>query len=237
MGLFAKVGIKSLLVTHTEAQTDRLCFGPCVYLSRFRRLSLLCVLLSRSWRLSFSCAGGEWSTASSTSSGEEDRRSKSLEAETKELRAKVEALEKEEAEGVQGGQGLPSRRESGLEEEWCAEMDFEDEAESRRNLDEQMKKLQSFRKALRVRCSSSCSKWSKGGMTSCQSTRKCRTDHKRYEAFSTKEEICKKKVLQHKRKCGRSEEIDRNEERFRQVPDKVDNNMVDAEMAAERQGL
>ena len=34
------------------------------------------------------------------------------------------------------------------------------------------------------------------------------------------------------------EEIDRNEERFRQLSDKVDKNkMVDAEMAAELQGL
>ena len=29
-------------------------------------------------------------------------------------------------------------------------------------------------------------------MTSCQSIRKCREDHKRYEAFRIKEEICKK---------------------------------------------
>ena len=61
---------------------------------------------------------GEGSTGSSTSSGEEDGRSKSLEAENKELRARIEALEKKEGEGVQERQGLPSRRESGLEEEW-----------------------------------------------------------------------------------------------------------------------
>ena len=50
-------------------------------------------------------------------SGEEGRRNKSLEAENKELRARLEALEKKDGEGVQGGRGLPSRRESGLEEE------------------------------------------------------------------------------------------------------------------------
>ena len=54
-----------------------------------------------------------------------------------------------------------------------------------------------FRKASRVTCSSNCKRWSKGGMASCQSTRKCRKDHKTYKAF----EICKKwKVLQHKRR-------------------------------------
>ena len=79
---------------------------------------------------------GEWSTGSSTSSGEEERRNKNLEAENKELRARLEVLGKKEGEGVQGGQGLPSRRESGLEE-WSVEMDLEDEAESRKKLDEQ----------------------------------------------------------------------------------------------------
>ena len=72
----------------------------------------------------------EWSTGSSTSSGEEDRKSKCLEAENKELRA-IEALEKKGGEGAQGGQGLPSRRESGMEEEWGMDMDVEEEVESR----------------------------------------------------------------------------------------------------------
>ena len=51
-------------------------------------------------------------------------------------------MEKKEGEGVQGGQGLPSRRGSSLEEEWSAEMDLEDMAEGRKKLDEQEKKLQ-----------------------------------------------------------------------------------------------
>ena len=84
---------------------------------------------------------GEWSTGSSTSSGEEDRKSKILEAESKELRARMEALEKKGGEGAQGGQGLPSRRESCMEEEWRMDMDVEDEIESRTKLDEQKKKL------------------------------------------------------------------------------------------------
>ena len=45
-------------------------------------------------------------------------------------------------------------------------------------------------------------------------------------------------MLQHKRRCGGSEEIDRNEERFWQISDKVDkNNMTDAEVAAELSGV
>ena len=53
-----------------------------------------------------------------------------------------EAVEKKEGEGVQGGQGLPSRRESDLEEVWGMEMDLEGEVESRKKLDEQRRKLQ-----------------------------------------------------------------------------------------------
>ena len=66
-------------------------------------------------------------------------------------------------------------------------------------------------------------------MTSCQST-------KRYKTFRIEEEICRKKVLQEEMRKIR-EEIDQNEERFRQLSDKVDKNkMDDAEMAAELQG-
>ena len=65
-----------------------------------------------------------------------------MEAENKELRPRIKALEKKEGEGVQGGQGLPSRRESGLEEEWRIEMDRGDEVEGRKKQDEQRRKLQ-----------------------------------------------------------------------------------------------
>ena len=70
------------------------------------------------YRQAIAARTGEWSTGASTSSVEEDRKSKSLEAEHKELWARIEALEKKGGEGAQGGQGLPSRRESGIEEEW-----------------------------------------------------------------------------------------------------------------------
>ena len=49
---------------------------------------------------------------------------------------------RQEGEGAQGGQGLQSRRESGMEEEWRTDMDLEDEVESRKKLDEQKRKLQ-----------------------------------------------------------------------------------------------
>ena len=89
--------------------------------------------------------------------------------------------------------------ESGLEEEWGVEMDHTEEAESRKKLDEQKKKLQKelrdiekfscvlkeFQESLKV-------KWNKGGTISCQSISKCRKDHKKYKASRTKEEICRK---------------------------------------------
>ena len=65
-----------------------------------------------------------------------------MEAENKELQARLEALGKKGGEGAQGGQSLPSRRESGLEEEWRVDMDIEDEIESSKKLDEQERKLQ-----------------------------------------------------------------------------------------------
>ena len=83
---------------------------------------------------------GEWSAVPSTSSREEDRKSKSLEAGNKELRA-IEALEKKGGEGAQGGQGNPSRRESGMEEEWGMDMDVDEEVESRKKSDEQKKEV------------------------------------------------------------------------------------------------
>ena len=62
-------------------------------------------------------------------------------------------------------------------------------------------------------------------MTSCQSTRKCSKDQKRYKASRIKE----RKIR---------EDIDRKEERFRLLSDKVDKyRMVDAELEAELQQL
>ena len=122
-----------------------------------------------------------------------------------------------------------------------------------KKLDEQKKKLQKelreienscvcrgrFRNASRVTCCSNCKKWSKGGMTSCQSTRKCRKYHKRCKAFKIKEEKKRKEGTAAQEEMRKIRwEIDRNEERLRHLSDKVDKyRMVDAEMAAELQGL
>ena len=43
------------------------------------------------YRQAVAAKSGEWSTGSSTSSGEEDRKTGSLEAENKELRARIDA--------------------------------------------------------------------------------------------------------------------------------------------------
>ena len=96
--------------------------------------------LRGTYRQAVAARTGEWSTGSSTSSGEEDKKAKSQEAEMKALHAQIEHRRNQNGGDAQGRQGLPSRRESGMEEEW--RMDVEDEIESRKKLDEQRKKLQ-----------------------------------------------------------------------------------------------
>ena len=102
---------------------------------------------------------------------------------------------RKEGEGVQGWQGLPSRRDSGLEEEWSLEMDLEDEAESRKKLDEQKRKLivcrKSFRKASRVTSSSSCRKWNKGGTISCQNISRTKKRNLQKDSTAAEEEMRK----------------------------------------------
>ena len=49
-------------------------------------------------------------------------------------------MQKNSGGAEQGGQGFPLGKESGLEEEWC--MDVEDEIENRKKLDEERNKLQ-----------------------------------------------------------------------------------------------
>ena len=84
-------------------------------------------------RQAVAARSGEWSTGSTSSSGEEDRKTRSLEAENKELRARIDALEKKGGDGVKGGQSIPSRKEGDLEDVWGEDMDMEDETESRKN--------------------------------------------------------------------------------------------------------
>ena len=79
----------------------------------------------------------EWSTGSSSTSGDEERRNKKCGGRGQGVRARLEALEKKEGEGVQGGQGLPLKSESEP-----GRRVVEDEAESRKKLDDQKKKIQ-----------------------------------------------------------------------------------------------
>ena len=53
-------------------------------------------------------------------------------AENKELQAGLRSWRGRKVKESQGGQGLPSRRESGLEEEWRMELDRGDEVEGRK---------------------------------------------------------------------------------------------------------
>ena len=104
--------------------------------------------LREKYRKAVAARTGEWSTGSSTSSGEEERKNKSLEVENKELRARLEALEKEGEAVPRGARAFhQGERESGLEEEWSMELDLEDEVESRKKLDET--KEESSRRKLR----------------------------------------------------------------------------------------
>ena len=97
------------------------------------------------YRQAIAARTGDWSTGSST--WEEDGKSKSLEAENQELQPRLEALEKKEGEGAQGGQGLPFRRESGMEEECRMDMDFGDEIaanEQKRKLQKELRDIEKF---------------------------------------------------------------------------------------------
>ena len=95
---------------------------------------------AREDRQAVAAKSGEWSTGSSTSSGEEDGKAWSLEAEKKEFRARIDALE--EKEGVQGGPRIPSQERGDSEDGWGELMEVEGETESRKKLDEQKKKMQ-----------------------------------------------------------------------------------------------
>ena len=71
------------------------------------RLALQAMKQNHSGGVAREAQAGEWSPGSSTSSGEEDRKARSLEAENKEHRARIDALEKKE--GVQGGPSITPR--------------------------------------------------------------------------------------------------------------------------------
>ena len=59
-----------------------------------------------------------------------------------------------------------------------------------------------FRKAPKMTCSSSCRRWRKGGMTSCQSIKKCRQDHIIYKVGSGSREVLNSRLCA---KCSSEE--------------------------------
>ena len=72
--------------------------------------------------------------------GEEHREARGLEAENKELRARIDAMEKKE--GVHGGPSILSKEGGDSEDVWREFMEVEDETERRKKLHDQKKKLQ-----------------------------------------------------------------------------------------------
>ena len=189
----------------------------------------------------------------STSSGDEDKRAKSLEAENKELRARLEALEKKGGEGAQGGQGPPPRRQSGLEEKWGMGMDVEDEIEIRKKLNEQKRKLEKeMREIEKLSC---LPEEVQEGLKNSLQQQQQEVEQRRHDLMPEYQKALKTsqkmQIIQDKRRNMQKErvaaqeemrkirdEIDRNEERFPQLSDKLDKiKMVYAEMAVELQGL
>ena len=96
------------------------------------------------YRQAFAARSGEWSTGSSASSGEEDRKSKSLDAEHEELRARIEALETNEGKDFHPGE-KSAWRKSG-EWRWTSRMQKEEIAEGAARYGEILVCLKSFRK-------------------------------------------------------------------------------------------
>ena len=133
-------------------------------------------------------------------------------------------------------------------------MEVEDDAECRRKLDEQRKKLQKeLREVERLSCASKEVQENLVGSLQhqLQEVEKKRNDlmpeHQRVQKRSRKmqsnqdkRKICRKRAWRQEKKCGKSEKklCVWKEERFTLLSDNVDKNtMADAEMEAELQGL
>ena len=132
-------------------------------------------------------------------------------------------------------------------------MDLEDEADSRKKLVEQQRKLQKelrdiekfscvpkeFQEALRVTCRNSCKKWNKGSTISCQNIRKCRRGRQKMQSIQDKGRTLPKDSTAAEEEMRKlQEELQHKEERVLFLSNKIDNNKIqDAEMAAELQSL
>ena len=92
------------------------------------------------YKQTIAAKSGGWSAGSSGSSGEDERKARSLEAENRELGARIDAMGK--MEGAQKGPGISFKEEGDSEEVWGDCMEVEDDAECRRKLDEQRNEMQ-----------------------------------------------------------------------------------------------
>ena len=194
--------------------------------------------LQGKYRQAVAAKSGEWSTGSSTSSGEEDRKTRSLEAENKELRARIDALEMKE--GVQGGPSILSREGGESEGVWRESVEVEDEAESRRKLDEQTKKLHkevrdvdrpSFVSKEMQESIMESLQWRKG----CLSTRSFKKRSQKIQCIQDKSKHMQKENAAAEEEVRKlRDEVKQKEERILFLSDKVEKNkMADADMAAE----
>ena len=117
------------------------------------------------YRQPVAAKNGQWSTGSSTSSGDEDRRARSLEAEKKELRARIDAFEKKD--GMQGEATIPAKEAGDSEDVWVRPRTAGDWMTRRkrcRRSDEMTDCLlfpQKCRRAPRSHCNTSCKMWRK----------------------------------------------------------------------------
>ena len=113
----------------------------------------------------------------------------------KELRARIEAVEKKGGEGVQEGQCFHCREEEGSDDVWEEFMDVEDEWERRSCVTSKGSHVsqKKYGKPSKSQCSTSCKRLRKGGMISCQSIRKCRKGPKRYKESRTQEKFAERK--------------------------------------------
>ena len=132
-------------------------------------------------------------------------------------KARIDAMEKKE--GVEGEPSIPFKEGGDSEDVWGDCMEVEDEAESRKKLDEPRKKMQkelrevhrlSFvSKEMQESIKESLQNWlqdvEKRRKDLMPEHQKVRKRSQKIQSTWTEEEICRKKVRQQKRKCGNSE--------------------------------
>ena len=178
---------------------------------------------------------GEWSTGPSASN-KEDRKARCLKDENKELRARIDAVEKE---GVQKEPGIPFKEEGEIA--WKSRM-RPSVAENWMNRGKRCRRswersTDCLRRASRSHCSTSCNMWRKRRNDLMPEHQKVQKRTQKIPSLQDKGRNLQQECLAAKEEMRKfREEIDWKEGRFRLLSDKVDKNrMADAEMEAELQ--